>query len=135
MVKLLMKKLNDFEEEYQVLGMIVRIKSLLDAVGITAAQIYVNIALMKLVLLVNFNEKYTKCLLPLEFDPLKWDQHCSSSKKYLYRLKHPVLGLNKDKRLYVADNLDEDNGVEDEGGGSFTVNSWGFSVSEDIKVE
>ncbi|GKG31733.1 hypothetical protein Tco_0426683, partial [Tanacetum coccineum] len=34
----------------------VRIKSLLDAVRITAAQIYVNIALMKLVLLMNFKE-------------------------------------------------------------------------------
>nr|GEX04977.1 hypothetical protein [Tanacetum cinerariifolium] len=44
---------------------IIRIKSLLDAVGITAAQVFVNAAMMKLVLLVNFNEKYTKCLLVL----------------------------------------------------------------------
>ncbi|GJS33040.1 hypothetical protein Tco_0531422, partial [Tanacetum coccineum] len=32
------------------------IKSLLDAVGITAAQVYVNLAQLKLVLLVNFKE-------------------------------------------------------------------------------
>nr|GEW34310.1 hypothetical protein [Tanacetum cinerariifolium] len=56
MVKLLMKKLDDFEEEYQVLGRIIMIKSLLDAVGIIAAQVYVNTALMKLVLLMNFEE-------------------------------------------------------------------------------
>nr|GEV71810.1 putative reverse transcriptase domain-containing protein [Tanacetum cinerariifolium] len=37
-------------------GRIVGIKSLLDAVGITAAQVYVNIALMKLVLLMNFKK-------------------------------------------------------------------------------
>nr|GEY73015.1 xylulose kinase-1 [Tanacetum cinerariifolium] len=43
----------------------VGIKSLLDVVGITAAQVYVNTALKELVLLVNFNEKYTKCLLLL----------------------------------------------------------------------
>ncbi|GJV81911.1 hypothetical protein Tco_1517781 [Tanacetum coccineum] len=34
----------------------IRIKSLLDAVRITAAQVYVNTALMKLVLLMNFKE-------------------------------------------------------------------------------
>nr|GEU69715.1 hypothetical protein [Tanacetum cinerariifolium] len=56
MVKLLMKKLNDFEEEYQVYGRIVGIKSLLDVVGITATQVYVNTALMKLVLLMNFKK-------------------------------------------------------------------------------
>nr|GEU28947.1 retrovirus-related Pol polyprotein from transposon TNT 1-94 [Tanacetum cinerariifolium] len=39
--------------------------NLLDAVGITAAQVCVNTAQLKLVLLVNFNEKYTKCLLLL----------------------------------------------------------------------
>nr|GEZ50402.1 hypothetical protein [Tanacetum cinerariifolium] len=44
---------------------IVGIKSLLDAFGITAAQVYVNTAQLELVLLVNFNEKYTKCLLLL----------------------------------------------------------------------
>nr|GEU74317.1 hypothetical protein [Tanacetum cinerariifolium] len=38
------------------------IKSLLDAIGITAAQVYVNTAQLELVLLVNFNEKYSKCL-------------------------------------------------------------------------
>nr|GEW45299.1 putative reverse transcriptase domain-containing protein [Tanacetum cinerariifolium] len=43
---LLMKKLDDFEEEYQVQRRIVGIKSLLDAVGITTAQVYVNTALM-----------------------------------------------------------------------------------------
>nr|GEY15912.1 hypothetical protein [Tanacetum cinerariifolium] len=41
------------------------IKSLLDAVGITVAQVYVNTAQLEFVLLVNFNEKYTKCLLLL----------------------------------------------------------------------
>nr|GFA59913.1 hypothetical protein [Tanacetum cinerariifolium] len=45
----------DLEDLYK-LGRIVRIKSLLDAVGITAAQVYVNIALMKLVLLMNFKK-------------------------------------------------------------------------------
>nr|GEW21128.1 putative ribonuclease H-like domain-containing protein [Tanacetum cinerariifolium] len=40
-------------------------KSLLDAVGITAAQVCVNSAQLELVLLVNFNKKYTKCLLLL----------------------------------------------------------------------
>nr|GEY58675.1 hypothetical protein [Tanacetum cinerariifolium] len=44
---------------------IVEIKSLLDVVGITAAQVYVNTAQLELVLRVNFNEKYTKCLLQL----------------------------------------------------------------------
>nr|GEY90222.1 hypothetical protein [Tanacetum cinerariifolium] len=43
----------------------VRIKSLLDAFGITAAQVCVNASQLELVLLVNFNEKYTKCLLLL----------------------------------------------------------------------
>nr|GEX25004.1 hypothetical protein [Tanacetum cinerariifolium] len=43
----------------------VGIKCLLDAVGITTAQVCVNTAQMELVLLVNFNEKYTKCLLLL----------------------------------------------------------------------
>ncbi|GJT71223.1 putative reverse transcriptase domain-containing protein [Tanacetum coccineum] len=40
----------------------VRIKSLLDAVGVTAALIDVNDAQSKLVLLENFNENYSKCL-------------------------------------------------------------------------
>nr|GEU40731.1 ribonuclease H-like domain-containing protein [Tanacetum cinerariifolium] len=47
--------------EYGIVG----IKSLLDAVRITAAQVCVNATKMELVLLVNFNEKYTKCLLLL----------------------------------------------------------------------
>nr|GEU97770.1 hypothetical protein [Tanacetum cinerariifolium] len=42
---------------------IVGIKSFLNAVGITAAHVCVNAAQLELVLLVNFNEKYTKCLL------------------------------------------------------------------------
>ncbi|GJZ89073.1 hypothetical protein Tco_0660855 [Tanacetum coccineum] len=47
--------------------------------------------------------------------------------KLLSRHK-PFLGLNKDKSRCVKDNLDEDDdGLEDEGGGSFTVNSWSFS--------
>nr|GEW84785.1 hypothetical protein [Tanacetum cinerariifolium] len=54
-IKLLMNKIDDFEEEYQV-WMIVRIKSLLDAVRITATQVFVNTALMKLVPLRNFKK-------------------------------------------------------------------------------
>nr|GEW54810.1 hypothetical protein [Tanacetum cinerariifolium] len=50
------KKLDDFEEEYQVKERIVGIKSFLDAVGIIAAQVYVNTALMKLVLFMNFKK-------------------------------------------------------------------------------
>ncbi|GJS49930.1 hypothetical protein Tco_0600051 [Tanacetum coccineum] len=62
---MLEKKLQiDYESKmaYQLLkfivkqGRIVRIKSLLDVVGITAAQVYVYTALMKLVLLMNFKE-------------------------------------------------------------------------------
>ncbi|GJW96652.1 putative reverse transcriptase domain-containing protein [Tanacetum coccineum] len=52
-------------------GRIVRIKSLLDAVRITAAQVYVNIALMKLVLLMNFKEnilRYRQAALSKEVD-------------------------------------------------------------------
>ncbi|GKD99378.1 hypothetical protein Tco_1387362 [Tanacetum coccineum] len=45
----------DLETLYK-LGRIVRIKSLLDAVRLTAAHVYVNTALMKLVLLMNFKE-------------------------------------------------------------------------------
>ncbi|GKC77542.1 retrotransposon protein, putative, ty1-copia subclass, partial [Tanacetum coccineum] len=57
-----MKKLDDFEEEYQVYGRIVGIKSLLNAASITAALIDVNVAQSKLVLLKNFNKNYSKCL-------------------------------------------------------------------------
>ncbi|GJZ54587.1 hypothetical protein Tco_0609472 [Tanacetum coccineum] len=59
---MLEKKLQiNYESEmaYQLLkfiGRIVGIKSLLDAVGITATQVYVNSALIKLVLLMNFKE-------------------------------------------------------------------------------
>ncbi|GJU16836.1 ribonuclease H-like domain-containing protein [Tanacetum coccineum] len=64
---MLEKKLQiDYESEmaYQLLKSIIKqlkkkivgIKSLLDAVGITAAQVYVNTALMKLVLLMNFKK-------------------------------------------------------------------------------
>ncbi|GKD82833.1 hypothetical protein Tco_1349672 [Tanacetum coccineum] len=87
------------------LGRIVGIKSLLNAVSITAALIDVNAAQSKLVLLENFNENYSKCLRLLykvnaaegvnaaseevstaelvstaylkEFDLLKWDQQAS----------------------------------------------------------
>nr|GFA04963.1 hypothetical protein [Tanacetum cinerariifolium] len=45
--KMAYQKLDDFKEEYQVQGRIVRIKSLFDVVGITAAQFYVNTTLMK----------------------------------------------------------------------------------------
>ncbi|GJT09821.1 hypothetical protein Tco_0856863 [Tanacetum coccineum] len=50
---------------FYMLGRIVRIKSLLDAVRITAAQVYVNTALMKLVLLMRLQRKYAKYLLLL----------------------------------------------------------------------
>nr|GEZ54616.1 copia protein [Tanacetum cinerariifolium] len=43
----------------------VRINSLLDVVGITATQVYVNTAQLELVQLMDFNKKYTKCLLLL----------------------------------------------------------------------
>nr|GEY30246.1 hypothetical protein [Tanacetum cinerariifolium] len=49
----------------KVMGRIVGIKSILNAVGITGAQVYVNTAQIELVLLMNFNEEYTKCLLLL----------------------------------------------------------------------
>ncbi|GJY93263.1 hypothetical protein Tco_0509045 [Tanacetum coccineum] len=86
-------------------GRIVGIKSLLNAVSITAALIDVNAAQSKLVLLENFNENYSKCLRLLykvnaaegvnaaseevstaelvstayfkEFDLLKWDQQAA----------------------------------------------------------
>ncbi|GJR35007.1 hypothetical protein Tco_1210691 [Tanacetum coccineum] len=60
--ELSMKKLDDFGDKYQVYGRIVRIKSLLNTVSITAALIDVNAAQSKLVLLKNFNENYSKCL-------------------------------------------------------------------------
>ncbi|GKB96641.1 hypothetical protein Tco_0982778, partial [Tanacetum coccineum] len=43
------------------IGRIVRIKSLLNAVSITAALIDVNAAQSTLVVLENFNENYSKC--------------------------------------------------------------------------
>nr|GEU66699.1 hypothetical protein [Tanacetum cinerariifolium] len=49
-----------FEPHVEDQGRIVGIKSHLNAVGITAAHIDVNTALMRLVLLVYFNEKYSK---------------------------------------------------------------------------
>ncbi|GJU29411.1 hypothetical protein Tco_1173000 [Tanacetum coccineum] len=61
---MLEKKLQiDYESEmaYQLLKFIVKqLKNLLDAVRITAAQVYVNTALMKLVLLMNFKENILK---------------------------------------------------------------------------
>ncbi|GJY29212.1 hypothetical protein Tco_0404979 [Tanacetum coccineum] len=50
------KKLDDFEEEYQVYGRIVRIKSLLDVVWITAAHVFVNATQLELVMLRDFKE-------------------------------------------------------------------------------
>ncbi|GJX56098.1 hypothetical protein Tco_0285995 [Tanacetum coccineum] len=46
-------------------GRIVGIKSLLDAVRIIAAQVYVNTTLMKLVLLMNFKEITLSCFTTL----------------------------------------------------------------------
>nr|GEV94074.1 retrovirus-related Pol polyprotein from transposon TNT 1-94 [Tanacetum cinerariifolium] len=54
-----------FEPHVEDKGRIVKVKSLFDVVGITAAQMFVNTVQLELVLLVNFNEKYTKCLLLL----------------------------------------------------------------------
>ncbi|GJU54633.1 ribonuclease H-like domain-containing protein [Tanacetum coccineum] len=68
------KLMIDYESEmaYQLLKLIIKqLKNLLDAVRITAAQVYVNTALMKLVLLMDFKEN----MLSLkEFDLLKWDR-------------------------------------------------------------
>ncbi|GJV84627.1 hypothetical protein Tco_1524525 [Tanacetum coccineum] len=47
-------------------GRIIRIKSLLDAVRITAAQVYVNTALMKLVLLRDFKENMLNSGIPAD---------------------------------------------------------------------
>nr|GEV26398.1 hypothetical protein [Tanacetum cinerariifolium] len=49
----------------------VKIKSLLDTIGIIAAHVCVNAAQLELVLLVDFNEKFAKCLLILYKDCLK----------------------------------------------------------------
>ncbi|GJY22267.1 hypothetical protein Tco_0394833 [Tanacetum coccineum] len=51
-MKLLMKKLDDFEDKYQVYGRIVRIKRLLDDLKVTAVKVLVTAAKHKLVLLV-----------------------------------------------------------------------------------
>ncbi|GKE05507.1 hypothetical protein Tco_1397525 [Tanacetum coccineum] len=48
------KLMIDYEKEYQVYGRIVGIKSLLDAVRITVAHVYVNAAQLELVLLRDF---------------------------------------------------------------------------------
>ncbi|GKC60544.1 hypothetical protein Tco_1088142 [Tanacetum coccineum] len=61
-MELLMEKLDDFGDKYQVYGRIVMIKSLLNVVSVIAALIDVNAAQSKLVLLENFNENYSKCL-------------------------------------------------------------------------
>nr|GEV09097.1 hypothetical protein [Tanacetum cinerariifolium] len=51
----------------------VGIKTLLDAVGITAAHVSANTTRLELVLLVNINESYTKCLLLLMIDYALWE--------------------------------------------------------------
>ncbi|GJW43141.1 hypothetical protein Tco_0071940, partial [Tanacetum coccineum] len=65
LIIMLEKKLQiDYESEmaYQLLKFIMKQlkKNLLDAVGITTAQVYVNTALIKLVLLMNFKENILK---------------------------------------------------------------------------
>ncbi|GJU34033.1 hypothetical protein Tco_1182387 [Tanacetum coccineum] len=71
---MLEKKLQiDYESEmaYQLCKLIIKqLKNLLDAVRITAAQVYVNTALMKLVLLMNFKENMLKSCLPLLLNKL-----------------------------------------------------------------
>nr|GFD04585.1 hypothetical protein [Tanacetum cinerariifolium] len=60
-------------EDYKIRGSMsgiikchgIGIKSLLNAVEITAAHVCVNVTQLELVMLMNFNEKYTKCLLLL----------------------------------------------------------------------
>nr|GEW34446.1 integrase, catalytic region, zinc finger, CCHC-type, peptidase aspartic, catalytic [Tanacetum cinerariifolium] len=52
MIKLLINKIDDFGEEYQVKGRIVAIKSHLNAIGITAAHIDVNTAQVEVVQIV-----------------------------------------------------------------------------------
>nr|GEW52067.1 hypothetical protein [Tanacetum cinerariifolium] len=65
-LKQLMETISDEEEvAIDAISLAIKIKSLLDAIGIIAAQVCVNAAQLELVLLVNFNEKYTKCLLLL----------------------------------------------------------------------
>ncbi|GKF65040.1 hypothetical protein Tco_0188488 [Tanacetum coccineum] len=61
-MELLMEKLDDFGDKYQVSRRIVGIKSLLNAASITTVLINVNAAQSKLMLLENFNENYSKCL-------------------------------------------------------------------------
>ncbi|GJX64862.1 hypothetical protein Tco_0299205 [Tanacetum coccineum] len=56
-----MKKFDDFKEEYQVYGRIVRIKSLFDVVRIIAAHVCVNAAQLELVLLRDFKENMLNC--------------------------------------------------------------------------
>ncbi|GJW34110.1 hypothetical protein Tco_0054142 [Tanacetum coccineum] len=93
---MLEKKLQiDYESEmaYQLCKLIIKqLKNLLDAVGITAAQVYVNTALMKLMLLMNFKENilssYYCCIK--EFDLLKWDQHRLNG--YYYEEKNGSYG-------------------------------------------
>nr|GEY26470.1 putative ribonuclease H-like domain-containing protein [Tanacetum cinerariifolium] len=51
----------------------VGIKTLLDAVGITATHVSANTTQLELVLLVNINESYTKCLLLLMIDYALWE--------------------------------------------------------------
>ncbi|GKA37760.1 hypothetical protein Tco_0724325 [Tanacetum coccineum] len=58
---LLMEKLDDFGEEYQVYGRIVRIKRLFDDLRVLLLSFnIVTAAKLKLVLFINFNEKYAK---------------------------------------------------------------------------
>ncbi|GJZ59496.1 uncharacterized mitochondrial protein-like protein [Tanacetum coccineum] len=50
------QRISSFVHSLRTRSLVVGIKSLLDAVKITGAQVYVNTALMKLVLLMNFKE-------------------------------------------------------------------------------
>ncbi|GJU28281.1 hypothetical protein Tco_1166902 [Tanacetum coccineum] len=71
-----MKKLDDFEDKYQVSGRIVGIKSFLMLFGITTVLIDVNAAQSKLVLLENFNENYSKCQRLLEVKTARESYYC-----------------------------------------------------------
>ncbi|GJY29755.1 hypothetical protein Tco_0405522 [Tanacetum coccineum] len=59
-------------------------------------------------------------------------------KKYWIHEKLGWLELGAHVKYVLTCNFgfgEDDDGVEDEGGGSFIVNSWSFSVSKDMRVE
>ncbi|GJS87581.1 hypothetical protein Tco_0770217 [Tanacetum coccineum] len=103
LLMMLEKKLQiDYESEmaYQLYKLIIKqLKNLLDAVRITAAQVYVNTALMDLVLLMNFKENILSsyyCCFPSGFVEL-YDRHGGSFIVNGHRVKlyHDEEQINK----------------------------------------